>query len=148
MSNYGKQGDFLYDSTDLTIWTTVETCVGIIAACFPCLKPLFKAVLSGSLLSKTGKSHTGYNRQDLKSDTNGQDQGVDKEEFEMYGKRGSTELGRRDLDMETSNNSGSEESILRQPPQMKGSGGGGIVKTTQVRVDYEAGDMPSGKYRI
>jgi hypothetical protein len=38
-SNYGKHGDFLYDSTDLTIWTTVETCVAIVAACIPASSP-------------------------------------------------------------------------------------------------------------
>lgn len=46
--NYGKTGDFLWDSANLTIWTVTECNTGIVAACLPCLKPLFKRILEKS----------------------------------------------------------------------------------------------------
>ena len=63
--NYGKTGDFLWDSANLTIWiawvysslrhllrlmvnTRTECNTGIIAACLPCLKPMFKRILEKS----------------------------------------------------------------------------------------------------
>jgi len=58
MSNYGKRGDFLYDSTDLTIWTTVETCFAIVAACIPCLKPLFIPFKAPPTSTLTARNHT------------------------------------------------------------------------------------------
>ncbi|KAF9691107.1 hypothetical protein EKO04_010797 [Ascochyta lentis] len=45
---YGKTGDWLWDSRDLTIWTIVESNIGIIAGNLPCLKPLFRAVLGNT----------------------------------------------------------------------------------------------------
>lgn len=36
------KGEFLYDTSDVAIWTTVEVGVGIIAGCFATLKPLMK----------------------------------------------------------------------------------------------------------
>ncbi|GAM35592.1 hypothetical protein TCE0_017f04044 [Talaromyces pinophilus] len=45
LPNYGKTGDFLWDSTELTIWITTECNTGIIAGSLPCLKPLFKRLL-------------------------------------------------------------------------------------------------------
>ncbi|KAI0165292.1 hypothetical protein GGR52DRAFT_585325 [Hypoxylon sp. FL1284] len=46
--NYGKTEDFLWDSADVTIWVSTETNAGIIAACLPCTKPMFKNILDGS----------------------------------------------------------------------------------------------------
>jgi hypothetical protein len=48
LSSYGRSGDFLFDSTGLTIWTTAELNVGILAGSIPCLKPLFKVILEKS----------------------------------------------------------------------------------------------------
>ncbi|KAL2153733.1 hypothetical protein VTH82DRAFT_4888 [Thermothelomyces myriococcoides] len=48
LGTYGKRGDFLWDSADITIWTTVEINVAIVAASIPCLKPLFRTILQGS----------------------------------------------------------------------------------------------------
>lgn len=56
IGSYGRTNDFLYDSTGLTIWTTTELNVGIIAACVPCLKPLFKALLHSSGYRSTSKN--------------------------------------------------------------------------------------------
>jgi hypothetical protein len=46
--NYGKKGDFLWDSRNITIWFAAELNVAITAASLPCLKPLFKTVLGST----------------------------------------------------------------------------------------------------
>ncbi|KAF2752064.1 hypothetical protein M011DRAFT_15101 [Sporormia fimetaria CBS 119925] len=46
--NYGKTGDWLWDSRDLTIWTVVECCIGIIAGNLPTMKPLFRRALGST----------------------------------------------------------------------------------------------------
>ncbi|KAK8091707.1 hypothetical protein PG997_002068 [Apiospora hydei] len=58
LSNYGKYGDLLFDSADITIWTTIEIAVAMIAGSIPCLKPLFKKILdlSSSAYRGGGKS--------------------------------------------------------------------------------------------
>ncbi|KAI2464902.1 hypothetical protein F4781DRAFT_49929 [Annulohypoxylon bovei var. microspora] len=40
--NFGKTDDVLWESTDMTVWCAVELNTGIIAACMPCISPLFK----------------------------------------------------------------------------------------------------------
>jgi hypothetical protein len=73
VTNYGKLGDWLWDSRNITIWTVVELNVGIIAASLPCLKPLFRRFL-GSYYGKNSKKtpttgNTGYGRGTLRSAT-------------------------------------------------------------------------------
>lgn len=63
LTNYGKTGDLLWDSRNITIWTATELNVAITAASLPCLKPLFKRILgskygSGSY-GTSRKQHTG-----------------------------------------------------------------------------------------
>jgi hypothetical protein len=48
IANYGKVGDFLWDSQDITIWTATETNIGIIAGSLPALRPLFKTFLGST----------------------------------------------------------------------------------------------------
>ncbi|ETN37705.1 uncharacterized protein HMPREF1541_07328 [Cyphellophora europaea CBS 101466] len=48
IENYGKTGDFLWDSRDLCIWFVAEFNTGIIAGSFPSLKPLFKTILDNT----------------------------------------------------------------------------------------------------
>ena len=48
LPNYGKEGDLLWDSRYITIWTTVELDVAITAASLPCLKPIFKKLLAST----------------------------------------------------------------------------------------------------
>lgn len=48
LPSYGKTGDWLWDSRNLTIWTVVESNIGIIAGNLPCLKPLFRVVLGST----------------------------------------------------------------------------------------------------
>lgn len=49
--NYGKLGDWLWDSRNITIWTAVEMNIGIVAGSLPTLRPLFKRFL-GSVYGK------------------------------------------------------------------------------------------------
>lgn len=63
LPSYGKTGDWLWDSRNLTIWTVVESNIGIIAGNLPCLKPLFRAVLGstyGRGSRKTSAPAYGY----------------------------------------------------------------------------------------
>lgn len=46
--NYGKVGDFMWDSRDLTIWTVTECNIGIIAGSMPAMKPIFKPLLGSN----------------------------------------------------------------------------------------------------
>ena len=46
--DYGKNGDWLWDSRNLTIWTVVEMNVGIIAGSLACLRPLFRTILGST----------------------------------------------------------------------------------------------------
>jgi hypothetical protein len=48
VSTYGRSGDWLWDSRNLTIWTVIECNIAIFAGCLPCLKPLFRSVLGST----------------------------------------------------------------------------------------------------
>jgi hypothetical protein len=48
LPNYGKTGDWLWDSRNITMWTVIECNIGIIAGNLPCLKPLFRTVLGST----------------------------------------------------------------------------------------------------
>lgn len=48
VSSYGRTGDGLWDSRNLTIWTCVECNVGIVAGSLPALKPLFRSILGST----------------------------------------------------------------------------------------------------
>ncbi|KAF1940907.1 hypothetical protein EJ02DRAFT_378708 [Clathrospora elynae] len=59
VSSYGRSGDWMWDSRNLTIWTVIESNVAITAGNLPCLKPLFRTVLGatyGRGSRKTGQS--------------------------------------------------------------------------------------------
>lgn len=54
MSN---QADFLYATTDVAIWSTVELGIGISAMCAATLRPMFRVMLGSSQYgSRTGRS--------------------------------------------------------------------------------------------
>ncbi|KAJ4309930.1 hypothetical protein N0V94_008699 [Neodidymelliopsis sp. IMI 364377] len=59
LPSYGKTGDWLWDSRNLTIWTVVESNIGIIAGNLPCLKPLFRAALGSTYGRGTSAKPTG-----------------------------------------------------------------------------------------
>lgn len=56
--NYGKTGDWLWDSRDISIWTIVECNVAIVAANLPTLRPLFKNILGSTIRSGDGSRKT------------------------------------------------------------------------------------------
>ncbi|KAK2623624.1 hypothetical protein QTJ16_006805 [Diplocarpon rosae] len=60
--NFGKTGDFLWDSAEITIWVALEINVGIIAGCLPCLKPLFKKILTLTSFYSSSRSPRDGNR--------------------------------------------------------------------------------------
>ncbi|KAJ4999996.1 hypothetical protein K4K48_003257 [Colletotrichum sp. SAR 10_66] len=140
LPNYGKHGDFLFDSSDITIWTTVEICTAIIAASIPCLKPLFRAILAGSSAKYTSKynNHDGYVRNNGTSRTGatGDPQG----NIEMFSRsRRNTTAVRSGFNRSKMD---SEESIVGTqrsvPPD-------GITKTTHVSVSVDDGQQRSPK---
>ena len=61
-SNYGKKGDFLWDSRNITIWYATELNIAITAASLPCLKPLFKSVLESTYGRGTRVSSNAQHR--------------------------------------------------------------------------------------
>ncbi|KAF6803771.1 integral membrane family protein [Colletotrichum sojae] len=48
LPNYGRHGDFLWDTRDITIWTATEMNVGIVAGSLPTLRPMFKRFLGSN----------------------------------------------------------------------------------------------------
>jgi hypothetical protein len=74
ITNYGKLGDWLWDSRNITIWTSLELNVGIIAGSLPCLRPIFRRFL-GSTYGKSSRKTpttgaTNYARGTLRSGNN------------------------------------------------------------------------------
>jgi hypothetical protein len=62
--NYGKAGDFLWDSRGLSIWFVAEFNTGIIAGSMPALKPLFKSIFESTYFKGLSQrygygNHTG-----------------------------------------------------------------------------------------
>jgi hypothetical protein len=63
--NYGKNGDWLWDSRDLTIWSVTEVGVGMFGGNLPALRPLFKSILGSTLrYGSASRKATGYHRQE------------------------------------------------------------------------------------
>jgi hypothetical protein len=128
--NYGKTGDFLWDSSDISIWTVIEVGVGITSASMPALKPLFKKALektlsySGSRSQSRNPGSNGVPLSSLNKSQNGGGTGIKNEirSTSTFRPRGSTLKGGE-----------SEEEII------------GINKTTDVRVDVETVSTSSGE---
>ncbi|RDL37585.1 uncharacterized protein BP5553_05018 [Venustampulla echinocandica] len=145
LTSYGKYNDFLWDSVDITIWTSCELNIGIFAASIATLKPLFRATFRGSSLSK---GYTNGTKDQRSMDKSGfvkhisNHQGENKigdgsrshdDDFEMYGNVVTTNKKRGVTDMDSE----SQEIILPfQNP--------GIMKTTQVNVSVS--DVRTKKY--
>lgn len=126
VTNYGKQGDWLWDSRNITIWTSVELNVGIIAGSLPCLRPIFRRFLGsyygkGSRKTPTTTGATNYGRGTLRSGNNWH----------------TLSSGRR-TDDETSSqkaiNTGVMEYELRDQIAMPA----GVTNTTTVLTDFDA----------
>ncbi|KAI1468298.1 uncharacterized protein F4812DRAFT_458730 [Daldinia caldariorum] len=127
ISNYGITGDFLWDSANLTIWVSTETNTGIIAACLPCIKPMFKSIFDSTI--RYGSSHKmdGYNLRDY-----GHGTGAKGSRFLQSQTRTEVDARRGAVPNSLADNR-SEESILTQKPT-------GITKTTVVTVDRSVDD--------
>lgn len=109
--------------------TTIEICTAILAASIPCLKPLFKAVLSGSTAERYGSKYNnnGYYRstRGKKSQHGPENSG----NIELYSQSRHPAPAVVGIQSRT----GSEESIINT----KGSGGEGIIKTTQASITMD-----------
>ncbi|KAK0621023.1 hypothetical protein B0T14DRAFT_432492 [Immersiella caudata] len=164
--NYGKTGDWLWDSRDISIWTVMECNTGIIAGSLPALRPLFKKILGTSLgygkaSSGGGKiTGSGYFRQDtlqsksrtksvLKSKSANDDTSSERA-FNFYElndtKNHTTGTAVEKFPAQTGPTSffavdarSSDESIDKLPAAASGPSRGttpGITKTTTTTVDY------------
>ncbi|KAL7268336.1 hypothetical protein RUND412_009040 [Rhizina undulata] len=113
INNYGKTGDFLWDSTYITIWSIIEINIGIITASMPALKPIFKCILEKSTFGSDSR-HEFSNAHALESL---KPSGITNDI------RGNVKSDRRQ--------NCSEESIIQQ------NNLGGISKLTEIRMDVE-----------
>ncbi|KAL3425733.1 integral membrane family protein [Phlyctema vagabunda] len=158
LTSYGKHGDFLFDSSDLTIWTTVEICTAMMAASIPCLKPLFRAIFTGSSAANYGSQ--GYNNNQgyvRNADTNkthtahrpnwsGKNSADDEADFELHRRNmNTTEItapssvsDRAKMDLDNV----SEESILPLGGNLSPDG---IMKTLQISVSTDEYHQKSPK---
>ncbi|KAK4212791.1 hypothetical protein QBC37DRAFT_317662 [Rhypophila decipiens] len=111
--NYGKTGDWLWDSRDISIWTVVECNTGIVAANLPALRPLFRRLLGASSAGGSshphqnsrgpsgyywrGKSTGGTTLNSKRDKTNKGNDGLDDESSSVRAINESYELGHRNL---------------------------------------------------
>jgi len=150
VTGYGKLGDFLYDSTYLTIWVSTECNMGIFAASIPALKPLFKAVLGGTYGKGTGyiggtgsRFKNGYAQQSSSKRRRTSGAGYGKNDFEL-GRQGSstavTAGERRERDKFDRDNISEENFLPLQSNAQEQIGG--IMKTTQISVNSHDTNKP------
>ena len=157
--NYGKVGDFLWDSRNITIWTSNETNIGIIAGSLPTLRPLFKRFLgsvygrgtrkttpsAGVYAHGTTRSKSGNHWQTLSSGRRAHDDILDdassQEAIAIGELRGRDDFELRDKSQANTTivsglvSRGSDESIARGA---EGYPERGIQKTTVTTVDYSS----------
>lgn len=121
--------------------TTVEICTAVIAAYFPCLRPLFKTIFDGSSAQQQhyGSKYQGYIRNPDSKHTPKSAATEGTSQFEMYDRTKFTS----DVRVGTSA-TGSEESILPQQT----SRSDGITKTTAVFVSSRAITSSRAECRI
>lgn len=155
LPNYGKTGDWLWDSRNLTVWTVVECNLGVVAGNLPCMKPLFRRVLGSTYGPNSQKptnskylsrgAGTGvYNDQNYNALGSNKTQDHD---FTPYGgaseahmmttiavdHRRSNSVS-RDNSADRSPTQSSVESVTWLNDQSFGKAMGGITKTTEVNV--------------
>lgn len=157
--NYGKVGDFLWDSRNITIWTVMELNIGIIAGSLPTLRPLFKRFLGsvyGRGTRKTNPSAGVYAHGTNKSGNHWQtlssgrrphddilDDGSSQEAINVGGVRGRDDFELKDKpQVNTTIVAGlvspeSNDSIERTGAT-SGYPGRGIQKTMVTTVDYSS----------
>ncbi|EHA56704.1 hypothetical protein MGG_11887 [Pyricularia oryzae 70-15] len=70
IADWGKLGDPLWESTDITIWYTTEISVAIVAGSIPCLKPMFKDILKTASAKRSRRhSYVNFEKQPDASNT-------------------------------------------------------------------------------
>lgn len=156
LPNYGRSGDWLWDSRNITIWTVIESNIGIIAGNLPCMKPLFRTVLGstygrGSRKTTTPKylSHPygpGTNHHSIKNYNSLASSRTHEGDFRPYGaheahmlttigaenkERSGSASGNSSTDESPAKNSTESVTWLNDRPFGKM---GGITKTTEVNV--------------
>ncbi|KAI6776248.1 hypothetical protein HG530_000193 [Fusarium avenaceum] len=142
VTNYGKLGDWLWDSRNITIWTSVELNVGIIAGSLPCLRPLFRRFL-GSTYGKnskktpnTGPSNygrgTGYGRGTLRSG-------------KSWHALGSGRRGDEETSSQTGINTAAQEYELRD--KMSSPSGGTNMATVMSDIEGRSSDESDPRHR-
>ncbi|KAF2109161.1 hypothetical protein BDV96DRAFT_652019 [Lophiotrema nucula] len=150
LPEYGKTGDWLWDSRNITIWTVVECNVGIIGGNLPCMKPLFKSVLGSTYgrgsrkttpkyLSRPYGAGTGHGTKNYSSLTSGRTQ---EEGFRTYGDesyRMKAMVGHKDRSasagsLNESPGKNSAESVVWLNDHHISGKMGGITKTTEVNI--------------
>ncbi|KAI8314782.1 hypothetical protein K4K59_002296 [Colletotrichum sp. SAR11_240] len=129
--NYGKLGDVLWDSRNITIWTVAEMNVGIIAGSLATLRPIFKRFL-GSMYGKGSKSPSGagyYARKELRSETwkalSSSEEAINASEGHELGRITHTAMAVRE---------GMEGHSMANDESR--NSGGGITKTTVTKVTF------------
>lgn len=161
ISDYGKQGDFLWDSRNITIWYAIETQIGIIAGNLPCSKPLFSRFIGSTIRSwsksngysgqpgtsqyASGKSRKGS--QHLGSHS-GKSEDIDLVHFNGKGMEADTMAIIRAGNSIGGDSSSrvSDESVTQLDREIGGAGSishpqSRILRTTKVRVEYDARDI-------
>lgn len=103
-------------------YTRAETNTGIIAACLPCIKPMFKRILDSSLRYGSSRKNDAYHLRTYGHGSN------PKGSKYMHSQTRTEVDARRVVAPDSLADNISEESILSQKPN-------GITKTTIVTVD-------------
>ncbi|GME31946.1 putative integral membrane family protein [Neofusicoccum parvum] len=147
LRNYGKQGDFLWDSRNITIWVATETQIGILAGNLPAMKPLFRRILetTGSW-SRTAKDHVGqrYGHSHFKGSSGGHVEEID---LGLYGSNGVESDTVAMVHTRDSVCGGSASGLSIESTSQLGRGDGsvgsfpvpesGIMRTTDVKINYD-----------
>lgn len=162
LPNYGKTGDWLWDSRNITIWTVLENNVGIIAGNLPCLKPIFRSVL-GSTYGRGSRNRStpkylsrpyggGTGHQSAKNNYNSLASSKTRENaFAPYGvyeshmmttigadkERSGSASSMRDENSEGKNSAESVVLLDNQPQSQSFGKMGGILKTTEVSTEVD-----------
>lgn len=149
LRNLGKKGDFLWDSSPLTIWFAVESQVGVLAGNLPALKPLCRRILeSTDSWSRTARDQStqNYGRSHIRTGPKAMN-ASHVEEIDLGLFDGSK--GRPESDAVAIGSSGSSEvdTLGRLSEESssrlhRGAGGlvvpeTGILRSTKVKVSYD-----------
>ncbi|KAH8592454.1 hypothetical protein B0O99DRAFT_517559 [Bisporella sp. PMI_857] len=143
LTSYGRIGDFLWDSTYLTIWSATEVNVGITAASIPSMKPLFKSILGSTYGPSSGQVYpsqkwNGYAQQSSgRNDPSAKSRSVhsNTQGFEMHNTRSSAMASSNDRERnKLGMDNVSEESILPLQHFAADEGNKGIMKSVSISV--------------